>query len=224
MPRLRSRSGNKAGISEIVASLIMVAVTLIGGVAVFGFVNSQAGTSERQYAGTVAANVNNLDEHFSVVNIQFGSSCVSGSNPPLDQIGGTCGQALIFVYNTGSVSLDVQAITITGPTSSVGGVPLDVVASQTGTVDYPTTLGCSTSQFTYTYATTTVVAGITSTVTTSDIGIISQPIPSSLVPPAVFTVVLPGGPCPIFVAGASYQVQVQGIYGNIANFQITASG
>jgi len=202
----------RRAVSELIGTLLMVGITLVAGAAVFAFVEGLAGNSESQYGNAVAANINSVNERFTVINVQFASGCHSA--------GGSCSSATVTVYNTGDLALTVGSITVTGATSSLSGVALDAVATQTGTTDYPNSLGCSTGQFSYTYATTT---GTTTTVVTNT-GTTAQPIPQGIVPPAIFTVRLPTGPCPQFLAGYSYQFAVLGLYGNSVSYQATASG
>ena len=53
--------------SEVMGTRLMVAVTLVAGATVFGFVNGQAAASESQYGASVAINVNSLKEHFVIL-------------------------------------------------------------------------------------------------------------------------------------------------------------
>ena len=172
----------------------MIAITLVAGAAVFGFVNGQAGNSEKQYAQSAASNINYLNEHFVVVSVQFPTTCTGGA--------GRC--AVLSIYNTGSASLTVQQI------SAVGG-SLNVIGTSTGTSGSNGATSCaSTTGLTYSYINTS-----SSTVTTG-------PIPNHVVPPATFTLSVPSG-CS-FSAGTSYTFQVLGLYGNTATYEITDSG
>ena len=207
----------------------MVAVTLVAGAAVFGFVNGQAATSEGQYGDSVAQNVNYLNEHFEILNVQFPTSNCQGTVPAR-----YCQVLQVSIYNTGNSALVVKSITITGSASSVSGTPMYVLGTQTSTYAYISSSfstpisGCtpSNSQYTYTYTTTTVVSDTTTTVVTSDTGTTTAAIPQSTMPPAVFTITLPPGPssCPWFLDGSNYQIQVLGLYGNSITLQATANG
>jgi len=94
------RNKKRIAIAEIMGTLIMVAITLIAGAAVFGWINGQAGSSENAYGQSVANNVNFLRESFSVVATQVGCN------------GETCNSLNLTLYNRGDVSLNVSSITI----------------------------------------------------------------------------------------------------------------
>lgn len=67
-------AARRRGISELVGSLLAIAMTLIAGAAVFGYVNSQAGVSEVAYGNSVGANVGYLNENFKVIDMYFPST------------------------------------------------------------------------------------------------------------------------------------------------------
>ena len=219
----------RRAVSEIMGTLLMVAVTLVAGAAVFGFVNGQAATSEGQYGNSVAENVNYLNEHFEILNVQFPAGNCQGTVPTR-----YCQVLQVSIYNTGSSALSVRSIMITGPVSSVSATPMYVLATQTSTWAYTSSSfstpisGCvpSNSQYTYTYTTTTVVSGTTTTVVTSNTDTTTVAIPQSMMPPAMFTITLPPRPlsCPWFLDGSNYQIQVLGLYGNTVTLQATANG
>ncbi len=81
----------RAGISDLVAAVITVAITLIAGGALFGYVNGQAAVNERQLGVANAANVNFLNERFVVPQITFKYTS------PTNQI-------TLYVYNNGQLS------------------------------------------------------------------------------------------------------------------------
>jgi flagellin-like protein len=98
----------RVAISELMGTLIMVAVTLIAGAAVFGWINGQAGSSESAYGQSVANNVNFLNERFTVVTESFsqsGLSCSGGPPAP-------CNQMSFWVYNTGQVAFTLASVRI----------------------------------------------------------------------------------------------------------------
>jgi len=78
-------------ISEVFGSLIMIAVTLIAGIAAFGFINGQAGNSARAVGNNAATNVNFLNEREVVV-----YATVVGSTPSAS--------ANVWVYNSGVIT------------------------------------------------------------------------------------------------------------------------
>lgn len=224
--KLRQLAGKGRGVSEIIGTMLMIAITLIAGAAIFGWVNGQAGLAEGQYGQSVANNVNYLNEHFEILNAQFPSSSCTGVVPAR-----YCTVLQVSIYNTGIVALSVKSITITGSVSSVSGTAMYVLATQSSTGAYTSSSfstligGCKSSQYTYTYATTEVISGTTTTVVTSDTATTTAAIPQNMMPPAVFTITLPQGfLCPLFLDGSNYQVQVLGSYGNVVTLQATASG
>ena len=85
----------RLGISEIVGSLLAIAITIIAGAGVFGYVNSQAKASESQYGSAAGATYNYLQEQFTVVDMSF----TSGS------------QVTLYIYDYGNIAVSpVQVI------------------------------------------------------------------------------------------------------------------
>ena len=84
----------------------MVAITLSAGAAVFGWINGQAGTSERAYGASVATNVNFLRERFVIVASNF-TSC--GLTPR------SCSTLGVYLYNNGQLTDNISRITISTP-------------------------------------------------------------------------------------------------------------
>ena len=114
----------RVAVSELVGTLIMVAITLIAGAAVFGWVNGQAGNSESAYGASVANNVNFLRERFVIVATNF-TSC-SGSSPSR-----TCTTLGVYLYNSGQLTDNISRITNSTPpgTTFVTFGPVSVTAS-----------------------------------------------------------------------------------------------
>ena len=113
----------RRAISELVATLLMVAVTLVAGAAVLGWVNGQASTSEQAYGASAANNINYLNERFAAESQVFstaaGLACSGGAGP-----GPGCTSASFYLYNDGVVSFTLQSIQVisTNPT-----YPLNIV-------------------------------------------------------------------------------------------------
>ena len=82
-------TARRRGVSELVGSLLAIAITIIAGAAVFGYVNTQAGVTERQLGSGVGATVNYLQERFVVVDMYFASAS----------------QVTVYVYNNGNIAL-----------------------------------------------------------------------------------------------------------------------
>jgi flagellin-like protein len=78
----------RRAISEVMGSLIMIAITLIAGAAVFGFVNGQSGNSAQAVGNSANSNINFLNEREVIVVAQM----VSSTN------------ANVFVFNNGQIS------------------------------------------------------------------------------------------------------------------------
>jgi len=198
----------RKAVSELLGTLIMVAITLVAGFAIFGYVNGQAATSENQYGESVANNVNYLSEHFVIVNVQFANS--AGGNCASSGGSTYCAQVSISVYNNGAVDLTIQQLLLKNVTAiSAGGIGVpdlfvNATRSSTRVQGYP----CTGPGFSLTG------------------GSSSFPIPQNQVPPTVLTFNLPS--CvPLtsgILVGASYQVEALGIYGNGVVAQVTASG
>lgn len=126
-------SGKKRrlAISEIVATLFMVGITLIAGAAVFGWINGQAATSENAYGASVANNVNFLNERFVVVSQSFakssvGAHCSGGTFPYLQ-----CTVANFWIYNNGNLAFTLYTLRIKNLTDIPSGAanpnPLNVI-------------------------------------------------------------------------------------------------
>ena len=77
----------KKAVSEVLGSLIMIAITLVAGAAVFGFVNGQAGISAQAVGASAASNINFLNERETLI---YGTMLNSSS-------------AQVWVYNNGAI-------------------------------------------------------------------------------------------------------------------------
>lgn len=89
--------GQKRGLSDLMATILLVAMTLIAGAALFGYVNGQASGSENKIGAANAVNVNFLNERFVVVNVALSPGSTSAS---------------IWVYNNGNLSLTLKQIAV----------------------------------------------------------------------------------------------------------------
>jgi flagellin-like protein len=109
--RLRPK---RHGISEITATVLTMAITLIAGFAVFGYVNTQAGRSETQYGQAVGGTVQYLEERFVVAQFSFSPGAVS-----------------IYLYNNGRITLQIAQVELYDSAKST----TDVVFSAAGATD-----------------------------------------------------------------------------------------
>ncbi|QQG49310.1 MAG: hypothetical protein HY247_03090 [archaeon] len=102
-------SSERRALSELFASLITIAITLIGGVAAIGFVNGQLATSGSQLGASVGSNINALREKFVVPFSSFPNT--------------TAGNSLnLWIYNNGKVALNITSVLISGKLSGVQSV------------------------------------------------------------------------------------------------------
>lgn len=203
---MRLLERKRAGVSEILGTLIMVAITLIAAALVIGWVNGQATVSEGQYGQAVANNVNYLNEHFVILNIQFSASV--GSGPGCTSNTGVspnyCNEMIVSIYNNGAENDLLNSITITN-NASVTEAQISATTSS-GPWCTPST-HCTISPA---LQTTTMTTG-----------------PTAL--PTVFTLTLPTVPASCtavlcFKVGSFYTVQVLGKYGYEVQSQLTVSG
>jgi flagellin-like protein len=115
----------RLGVSEVVATVMTMALTLVAGFAVFGYVNGQAGVTERAYGQAVGATVQYLEERFVVTQFAFSSS------PTV---------LTVYVYNNGQISLQIVQVAVYDSSKS----SIDVLFSGTGATDLLHS-GCSVS-------------------------------------------------------------------------------
>ena len=88
------RSRKRVAISDLVGAILSVAITLIAGAAVFGYVNTQAGNSEVQIGKSVGTSVGFLQERFVVVDLSFGTPT----------------QVTAWLYNNGQINLQLVQV------------------------------------------------------------------------------------------------------------------
>ena len=208
-----SRRQKRRAVSELLSTLIMVAITLVAGAAVFGFVNGQASTSANQYGSSVVNNVDYLREHFVIVSVQFSNS----SSAACGHSGGKgyCSQVSVSIYNNGAETLTIKQLIISNVgTTSSGGYAVTPLYFN------------ATSSKTTAYSSNPATTGSKYGCTGSGYGNGASAITVNQVPPTVISIVLPNclSMTQGMLIGASYQVQVLGLYGNTVISQVTASG
>ncbi|MCP8307309.1 MAG: hypothetical protein H3Z53_09710 [archaeon] len=129
----------RKGVSPVVATVMIITITLVVGFAVFSFVNSEAAVASGAMGESTATYVNYLRERFVITNVAF--------DYPTD------GQVTVWFYNNGAVNTKFKAnngqifigITPT-PTDQPTGwtsspVTVEVRKSNSITFYYPTTSG-----------------------------------------------------------------------------------
>ena len=92
---MRVFNRRRRAISELVASVLLIAITLITGFAVWGYVDGQAGTAEQAYGQSVGATANYLQEKFVVVSMDLNASSKT---------------ATVWLYNNGKVDLQLVQV------------------------------------------------------------------------------------------------------------------
>jgi flagellin-like protein len=120
-------SGRKRrAVSEVLATLMMIAITLVAGAAVIGWVNGQAGNSEQAYGNSAANNINNLNERFTPESQVFSNTAGLACNGPSGSGGAGvgCTSASFYLYNDGSVTFTLYSIRIVSTSSSN---PLNII-------------------------------------------------------------------------------------------------
>jgi hypothetical protein len=85
------------------ATILLVAITLVAGAALFGYVNGQAAVSESLLGGQFQNNIIALQEKEVITFVSFPSSHTD---------------AYVWIYNTGKVDLSDFSLIITGPMCS----------------------------------------------------------------------------------------------------------
>ncbi|MDG6982834.1 MAG: hypothetical protein JRM74_05195 [Nitrososphaerota archaeon] len=91
---MRVSKSRRRAISELVASVLLIAITLITGFAVWGYVDGQAGTTEQVYGQSVGATANYLQEKFVVVSMDLSAGSA----------------ATIWLYNSGNIRLQLVQV------------------------------------------------------------------------------------------------------------------
>ena len=176
----------------------MIAVTLVAGAAVFGWVNGQAGSSESAYNQSAAGGINYLREHFSPVTYALTSSgggACSGSPK-------ACTNANFWVFNNGQLAFTLYSLQI----QSVPNNPytLNVVYTSAG----------------FTSSACTPAAQSSPALTGP-----SSPVPVSTLSNPNYSVTIPACPGLVgLVVGQNYVITMTGLYGNVVQFQLTANG
>ena len=201
--RVRRRSG----ISEIMAAVITIAITIIAGAALFGYINGEATNSENKLGTANAANVNFLNEQFTVAQIVY--NYVSSRS------------ITIYIYNSGHVVDDFASIEVFNSTTASAAHHNPVGILYNGTVDSQGTpmvvdlfqTGCNAVVTSGNYAT------YESSMLGNGAGSFSVPIGTTtaitLTLPSCYLNPTPPGGQGSFVAGDTYGVKLIGQYGNV---------
>ncbi len=95
---MRVSSGRRVAISEVVGTVLLTAMTLVAGAAIFGYVNGQAGVASQAYGQSVGNSVQYLEEKFAVVDMAAANVTCGTS---------TCSSFTLWIYNTGKIQLSI---------------------------------------------------------------------------------------------------------------------
>ena len=101
MKRVPRSSGRRPGVSEVMGAVIMIAVTVVAGAAVWGYVNSATGTAGQGYAEHIGSYVDYLHEKIMVFALNFTSNHVT-----------------VWLYNYGETAATVSQVSIWNSTKS----------------------------------------------------------------------------------------------------------
>jgi hypothetical protein len=116
--RSDDRHRSKEGVSPVIATTIILGITVTLGIALWSFANSSAGTSAATYASTVTDYINYLRERFVIVNMAFKYDAIDNSgSSSICTDNSKC--VSVWIYNNGQVSLNVRSIILTDKNGSV---------------------------------------------------------------------------------------------------------
>jgi len=241
----------RIAVSEIMGTLLMIAVTLVAGAAVFSWINGQANSSENAYGASVASNVNFLREHFVIVTQSFAASppaatpvacsTVGGSNPNYE-----CTLLTFWPYNTGQVTFTLYSVRIQNltdmPSAAANKNPLNAVF-------YPgSASGCSGTSQTcglveYNSAGNTAICTVNSAWSSANLGrgfyqfqspatfVIPAPTSPGQLTSYPYEITMPSsGDCSgagaqyYLYDGIAYTLTFTGLYGNTISTTVTVNG
>jgi len=180
-----------------VAAVLTIAITIIAGAALFGYVNAQASNSENALGNANALNVNFLNEHFVIAQIVYDRS------PPTSS---TTSSITIYLYNSGHVTDNIASIELFN--SSAGTTRLNIMYNPLpqSPTDFPLALDLNHP-------------ACNENVSSDEAPALGN-VPSSFSVPlgsiAAITLKLPSCYSGMFETGVIYGVKVIGLYGNVA--------
>ena len=105
---MSSRCRKRKGVSEIISAILLIAMTLVAGFAVFGYVRLQANISELSYAQSVGGTESYLQERFVTALVAYTSSTVT-----------------IYIYTNGMLPTQLAQVEVFGPTRAAMDVVYD---------------------------------------------------------------------------------------------------
>jgi len=182
-------SRRRKGISELVGSLLAIAITITAGAAVFGYVNGQSAVTEKQYGQGVGAVVNQIQEKFTVFDLSFPSS----------------NSISVWIYNTGSLTLQLSSIRVYNSSGSMSLGYNYTTSGQTKTdyvYDLKGTSACKIAAASYE---SQPISSVSDNMRVTQLVTLTMPPTRSGCPSYGHS----------FVSGKTYSVTVLGLYGNV---------
>jgi len=102
------RARRRKGVTELITAMLLIAMTLVAGFAVFGYVRLQANVSELSYAQSVGGTMSYLQERFVVAQVTYPAIAVT-----------------VYIYTNGQISTQFAQIEVYGPTRASMDVTYD---------------------------------------------------------------------------------------------------
>jgi hypothetical protein len=186
---------SRVAVSEIIGAMLAIAMTLIAGAAAWGFVISQASSSEGALNANAVGTNNFLGEHFGVVDMYFGTSS----------------SASFMVYNTGTLTYQTFSVRLFGSGGTVNVLFNYTQNAQGVKTDYVYDLRSSLSSKCKTAASSYESPALSATTVKAT----NEGLFTLTVPPA-------SANCPSYgntwSSGHAYTVVVTGFYGNVVTY------
>jgi flagellin-like protein len=199
---LRLLQERRRGVSELTATIVTIAITIVAAASIFGYVNEQAGMASQAYAAQAGNSISYLNEKFSVVDMVWSSTTAN----------------TVWIYNTGKVQLTLlqirfydsqKKVNLFYNYSKISGSVVnrlhDLLSSSASRCGISATA----------YESPTITGGGSFAVSITYTGTIKLTIPPTSAIPA-------GQNCPSFgqtdIAGDVYFVSVVGTYGNSVTY------
>ncbi len=104
LKKSRFHKRSKLAISAVIGSVMMIGVTLAVGFAAWAWASGAASSSEKSFGNSVSCNMNYLNEHFSIINVNYTSPS----------------SVTVWFYNYGNTSVYIKEIIASNITSISG--------------------------------------------------------------------------------------------------------
>jgi len=182
--------------SEAIGAMLAIAMTLIAGAAAWGFVRSQAASSEGALQNGAVATNDMLSEHFALTTMYFGAPTSTTTTT-------------FWVYNTGSLTFQIYSVRLY---DSAGLINLLYTSSGSGAskADYVYDLKSSLSNQCMTSASSDESPSVTGTTVRTT----NEQFYTLTIPPTTSNCPSYGQTFGVSGSGTTYTVVVTGLYGN----------